>query len=50
MAGKMIALQNPIALSLAEADRIVSSVQRHGVAFTLAWHWIYRLMAREARV
>jgi predicted dehydrogenase len=36
-AGKMIVLQKPIALTLSEADRIVSAVQRHGVAFTMAW-------------
>jgi predicted dehydrogenase len=36
-AGKMIALQKPIALTMAEADRIVDAVARHGVLFTLAW-------------
>ena len=36
-AGKMIALQKPLALTLAEADRIVAAVQRTGVPFTLAW-------------
>ncbi|MCC6457818.1 MAG: Gfo/Idh/MocA family oxidoreductase [Caldilineaceae bacterium] len=36
-AGKMIALQKPIALTMAEADRIVDAVARHGVPFTLAW-------------
>ena len=36
-AGKAIVLQKPIALTLAEADRIVAAVQRHGVPFTLAW-------------
>jgi len=36
-AGKRIALQKPLALTLAEADRIVAAVNRAGVAFTLAW-------------
>ena len=36
-AGKAIALQKPIALTLAEADRIVAAVERHGIPFTLAW-------------
>jgi predicted dehydrogenase len=36
-AGKMIALQKPMALTLPQADRIVAAVQRHGVPFTLAW-------------
>jgi predicted dehydrogenase len=36
-AGKTIALQKPIALTLAEADRIVAAVATHGVRFTLAW-------------
>ena len=36
-AGKSIILQKPIALTLAEADRIVTAVQRTGVSFTLAW-------------
>lgn len=36
-AGKMIALQKPIALTLAEADRIVAAVERSNVPFTLAW-------------
>lgn len=36
-AGKQIALQKPLALTLAEADRIVAAVERHGVPFTLAW-------------
>jgi predicted dehydrogenase len=36
-AGKAIALQKPLALTLAEADRIVAAVERHGVPFTLAW-------------
>jgi predicted dehydrogenase len=36
-AGKAIALQKPIALTLAEADRIVAAVRRAGAPFTLAW-------------
>ncbi|SFI34359.1 Predicted dehydrogenase [Paenibacillus sp. UNC496MF] len=36
-AGKAIVLQKPIALTMAEADRIVDAVRRHGVPFTLAW-------------
>jgi len=36
-AGKMIAVQKPIALNLAQADRIVAAVKRTGVPFTLAW-------------
>lgn len=36
-AGKPIILQKPLALTLAEADRIVSAVNRHPVPFTLAW-------------
>ena len=36
-AGKMIALQKPIALTMPQADRIVAAVERHGVPFTLAW-------------
>jgi predicted dehydrogenase len=36
-AGKMIALQKPLALTIAEADRIVDAVNRHGVPFTVAW-------------
>ena len=36
-AGKAIALQKPLALTLAEGERIVAAVQRHGVPFTLAW-------------
>ncbi len=36
-AGKAIALQKPIALTLGEADRIVAAVARAGVPFTLAW-------------
>jgi predicted dehydrogenase len=36
-AGKAIIVQKPLALTLAEADRIVGAVQSAGVAFTLAW-------------
>jgi predicted dehydrogenase len=36
-AGKTIALQKPIAITLDEADRIVAAVEQHGVHFTLAW-------------
>ena len=36
-AGKTIVLQKPLALTLAEADRIVAAVQRHAVPFTMAW-------------
>jgi predicted dehydrogenase len=36
-AGKMIAVQKPIALTMPEADRIVAAVQRSGVPFTMAW-------------
>jgi predicted dehydrogenase len=36
-AGKQIALQKPLALTLAEADRIVDALRRHPVPFTLAW-------------
>jgi predicted dehydrogenase len=36
-AGKTIVLQKPLCLMMAEADRIVAAVQRHGVDFTLAW-------------
>ena len=36
-AHKMIALQKPIALTMAEADRIVAAVEQHSVPFTLAW-------------
>ena len=36
-AGKMIALQKPIALTMPQADRIVAAVERHGVPFTMAW-------------
>lgn len=36
-AGKAIVLQKPLALTLAEADRIVAAVSRYRVPFTLAW-------------
>ena len=36
-AGKAIILQKPIAVTLADADRIVAAVQRTGVPFTIAW-------------
>ncbi len=36
-AGKAIILQKPVALTLAEADRIAEAVERTGVPFTLAW-------------
>lgn len=36
-AGKAIIVQKPLALTLAEADRIVAAVERHQVPFTLAW-------------
>lgn len=36
-AGRPIALQKPLCLTMAEADRIVSVVGRAGVPFTLAW-------------
>jgi predicted dehydrogenase len=36
-AGKQIAVQKPISLTLAEADRIVEAVRRHNVPFTMAW-------------
>ena len=36
-AGKAIILQKPLAMNLAEADRIVAAVQRAGVPFTMAW-------------
>jgi len=36
-AGKAIVLQKPIALTMEQADRIVSAVNRTGVPFTLAW-------------
>ncbi len=36
-AGKAVALQKPMALTLAEADRMVAAVNRRRVPFTLAW-------------
>lgn len=36
-AGKAIALQKPMALTMAEADRIVTAVESTGVPFTMAW-------------
>lgn len=36
-AGKAIALQKPLALTMVEADRIVNAVNKHGVPFTMAW-------------
>ncbi len=36
-AGKSIVLQKPLALTMAEADRIVAAVTGHGVRFTIAW-------------
>jgi predicted dehydrogenase len=36
-AGKAIVLQKPMALTLAEADRIVAAVKKHAVPFTIAW-------------
>jgi len=35
--GKAIVLQKPIALTLAEADRIVAAVETYAVPFTMAW-------------
>jgi predicted dehydrogenase len=36
-AGKAIVLQKPIALTMDQADRIVTAVKRAGVPFTMAW-------------
>jgi predicted dehydrogenase len=36
-AGKTIVLQKPLALTMAQADRIVEAVNRAGVPFSLAW-------------
>ncbi|MDH7570264.1 MAG: Gfo/Idh/MocA family oxidoreductase, partial [Armatimonadota bacterium] len=36
-AGKSIVVQKPLALTMAEADRIVNAVKRAGVPFTVAW-------------
>lgn len=35
--GKAIIVQKPLALTMAEADRIVQAVEQHQVPFTLAW-------------
>lgn len=35
--GKAVVLQKPMALTLAEADRIVDAVNKHGIPFTIAW-------------
>ncbi len=36
-AGKAVVLQKPIALTMAEADRIVTAVNDAGIPFTMAW-------------
>lgn len=36
-AGKAVILQKPMALTMAEADRIVSAVNLRGIPFTIAW-------------
>ncbi len=36
-AGKTIVLQKPMALTMAEADRIVAAVKQAGVRFTMCW-------------
>lgn len=36
-AGKAIVVQKPMALTLAEADRMVAAVRKAGVPFTVAW-------------
>jgi len=36
-AGKMIIVQKPIALDMAQAERIVAAVKKYGVAFSMAW-------------
>ncbi len=36
-AGNAIVLQKPMALTIADADRIVAAVRRHNVPFTVAW-------------
>jgi len=36
-ASKDVVLQKPMALTLAEADRIVAAVERAGIRFTMAW-------------
>lgn len=35
--GKAVVLQKPMALTMAEADRIVQAVNRYGIPFTMAW-------------
>jgi predicted dehydrogenase len=35
--GKAVILQKPIALTMAEADRIVQAVNRYKISFTMAW-------------
>jgi predicted dehydrogenase len=35
--GKAIVVQKPMALNMAEADRIVRAVKEYGVPFTMAW-------------
>ncbi len=56
-AGKTIVLQKPLALTLDQADRIVQAVERHQVAFTLAWqmrvdpqNMFMHQMVREDRI
>jgi predicted dehydrogenase len=36
-AGKSVVLQKPMALTLADAERIIAAVERAGVRFTMAW-------------
>lgn len=36
-AGKAIIMQKPMALTISQADEIISAVQRHQVPFTMAW-------------
>lgn len=36
-AGKKIVLQKPMALTIADADRIVNAVRKYNVPFTMAW-------------
>ncbi len=36
-AGKAVILQKPMALTMQEADRIVTAVEKSGVPFTMAW-------------
>jgi predicted dehydrogenase len=52
-AGKAIIVQKPLALTMAEADRMVAAVERHRVPFTLAWQMRvdpHNLQARELLV